>query len=156
MTTMTNTMNTTKAPVYVTMRSTIVNGESWDFLLDISPLTDEELDPVLDCLVNGELDARFDTPKICGFIQDVMDGAAEVLMRFCFDGGKYDHFYAVKLISDVVEAGLCCEECCAKEMVLLHQLYAEYLTGSETAAQGIAQNLYTFFVNTMPFVFDVI
>ena len=156
MTTMTNTMNTICKPAHITMRCTIVNGESWDLLLNVSPLTEEEITPVLNCLVNGGLDPRFDTPKINEFIQGVTDGAAEVLMRFCFDGGEYDHFYAVKLISDVVEVGLCCEECCAKEMVLLHQLFAEYLAGSETAVQRIAQNLYDFFADTMPFVFDVI
>ena len=51
MTTMNNTMNTIRKPAYITMRTTVLNGDSWDFLLDISPLAKEEIVPVLSCLV---------------------------------------------------------------------------------------------------------
>jgi hypothetical protein len=105
-----------RKPEYIKMRCTIVNGESWDFLLDISPLAEEEVAPVIDCLVTGTLDEKFDTPKICEYMQSVMGGAAEALVHFCFEDGKYNHFYTIKLISDVMEAGLCCEACCVKEV----------------------------------------
>lgn len=156
MTTMNNTLNITRKPAYITMRNTIVNGDSWDLRLDISPLSTEEVVPVIDCLVNGPLDQRFHTPKIFKFIQEVTDGAAEVLMRFCFDKGEYNHAYAVGLISDIREVGLCCEDCFTKEITALHQLFVEYMAGVETATERIAQNLYDFFSETTPFVFDVI
>ena len=155
MTTMNNNLNITRKPAYITMRNTIVNGESWNLRLDISSLSTEEVRPVIDCLVNGPLDERFHTPKICKFIQEVRDGAAEVLMHFCFDKGTYNHSYAVRLISDIKEVGLCCENCFIEEITTLHQLFVEYMAGVETATERIAENLYEFFADTTPFVFDV-
>ena len=98
MTTMNNTLNTANKPAYITMRNTILNGDSWDFLLDISPLAKEEIVPVLRCLVNGPLDEKYRTPKAWEFIQNVMHDATETLVNFCFDNGKFDHSYTVSLI----------------------------------------------------------
>ena len=156
MTTMNNNLNITRKPAYITMRNTVVNGERWNLRLDISSLSTEEVRPVIDCLVNGPLDKRFQTPKICQFILGVMDGAAEVLMHFCFDHGHYNHAYALRLISDIKEVGLCCEDCFIEEVTILHQLFVEYMAGVETATERIAENLYEFFADTTPFVFDVI
>ena len=156
MTTMNNVMNITKNSAHITMRATIVNGECFRFLMNLAPLAEEEIKPVLDCLVNGELDLDFNTPKICDYIEDIENCAAEVLMRYCFESGEYDHFYAIKLISDVAQAGLCCENCCVEVVSNLHQLYMEYLEDRESAEQRIAQSLYEFFQRTRPFVFDVV
>ncbi len=156
MTTMNNAMNTVRKPEYIKMRCTIVNGESWDFLMDVSSLADEAIAPVIDWMVNGTLDERIDTPEIRTYLMDSIDAGAEVLTRFCFDSGEYDHFYALSLIAETEKAGLCCEMCCVELVSLLQQLYVEFLGGSEDAIQEIYQNLFHFFANTAPFVFDVI
>ncbi len=156
MTTMNNTMNTIRKPAYITMRTTVLNGDSWDFLLDISPLAKEEIVPVLSCLVNGPLDEKYRTPKAWEFIQNVLHDATETLVNFCFDDRKLDHSYTVSLIRDTHKVGLCCKECRDKELATLHQLFAEYTAGIEYAAERIALNLYEFFADTTPFVFDVI
>ena len=156
MTTMNNTLNTICKPEYITMRCTIVNGESWDFLMNISSLADDEVTPVINWMVNGELDEHYNTPKIRKFLMEAIEAAAEVLMRFCFDNGKYNHFYALELISEIEKAGLRCEECCIEEVMLLHQLFVEYLKNPESAVEQIAVNLYEFFADTAPFAFNVI
>ena len=155
MTTMNNVVNITNQPTQITMKVTTINGACFKFLLDVAPLSEEEINPALDCLVYGELVPRFNTPKIRDYIQEALDTAALVFTRFCFDNGEYDHFYAVEMISDVVQAGLCCEECGVRFLSDLHQLYGEYLAGSENAERYIEQYLFEFFQNTRPFVFDV-
>ena len=156
MTTMNNAMNTVCKPEYIKMRCTIVNGESWDFLMDISSLDKAEIVPVINWLVNGKVDNRIYTPKVKAFLMDAINAGAEVLMRFCFDDGEYNHFYAMNLISEIRKVGLCCEECWVDEISVLNQMYSDYLDGYEDALDEIAENLYEFFADTAPFAFDMI
>ena len=156
MTTMNNTMNITNNTDFAFLKVTVVNGYTFELQLEVDPLTKEELNPVLDCLVNGTLDPNFDTPKVNDYIQNVLDSTVEVILRSCFDGRKYNHFYAFDLISATVQAGLCCEDCGVRFFSNLHQLYVAYLEDSDSVVREIAQSLYEFFANTIPFVFDVL
>lgn len=156
MTTMNNVLNTTIQPPYIHMRCTFLNGESWELFKNVSSLAEEEVAPVIDCLVNSTLDKQFDTPKIKEFVTSLLDHAVEVITMSCFEGSKYKHSYTIELISMIKEVGLCCEECFIQEVTKLHQLIAEHKAGNKTAGEQIVQNLYMFFADTMPFVFDVI
>jgi hypothetical protein len=153
---MNNIMNATNKPNYIFLRVTAVNGHSFDLQLDVTPLTYEALNPVLDFLVNGNMDPQFDTLEIWEYIQSVMDSTAEALLYSCFDGRKYKHVYAIDLISHVAQAGLCCENCGIEVASRLSRLYMEYMKDSESVVRQIAQNLYAFFKDTTPFVFDVL
>lgn len=150
------TMNNTKKNTYIHMNITALNGKCFEINLDLSPLAQEEINPVLDCLVHGGLDPRFDTPQVCEYIQSIVNCAAEILLYSCFNGREYDHFYTVSLISDIMQVGLCSEECAVKMISEIHRLYVNYLEGSEDAIKQIARSLYEFFADTAPFVFDVI
>ena len=156
MTTMNNVMNTTTQLAYMHLRCTFLNGESWELFRNVSALSEEEVALVIDCLVNGYRDDQIHTPQSEEFITSIMNHAAEVLTLSCFEGRKYKHSYALELISQIQKVGLCCEDCFIQEVTTLHQLIAEHKAGNKTAGEQIVQNLYMFFVDTMPFVFDVI
>ena len=156
MTTMNNTLNITVQPPYIHLRCTLLNGESWEVIKGVSALSEEEVGPVVNCLVNGTLDKRYATAKNKEFIVNLLDHAVEAITMSCFEGSKYKHSYTVELISLIKQAGLCCEECCHQEIAALLQLIAEHKAGDKTAAKRLVQNLYMFFENTMPFVFEVI
>ncbi len=156
MTTMNNILNTINEPSYVDLKCTIVNGRTWICHLNVSELAEEEVAPAINWLVTGNMDQRWQTPKMEAFLANTMDSAGKVLARLCFRNGEYDNFYAVDLISAVHEVGLCSEKCCVELITLLVQLYVDYQDGNEEALEQIFQTLYTFFAHTTPFVFDVI
>ena len=100
MTTMNHTLNINNTE-YVHMTIAVINGEFWDFLLDTSSLTADEVTAVLDCLENGHLDEKYSNPKTDKLIQDTTIRALKALVSLCFDDGKYDHPYTTKLIFDI-------------------------------------------------------
>ena len=155
MTTMNNVMNTTVQAPYIHLRCTLLNGESWEVYKNVSSLSEEEVGPVVDCLVNGTLDKRYATAKNQEFVANLLDHAVEAVTMSCFEGSKYKHSYTVELLSLIKEADLCCEECFLREVAALLQLIKEHKAGDKSAANRLVQNLYTFFGDTMPFVFDV-
>ena len=71
MSTMNNNLTTSNAPEYVILRCTVLNGESWDFLLDIHSLSEDEVDYLLYLLLNSSEDAPCLVPKIADIIQTV-------------------------------------------------------------------------------------
>lgn len=156
MTTMNNVINTTVQSPYIHLRCTLLNGETWEVIKNVSSLAEEAVGPVVDCLVNGTLDKRYATAKNQEFVVNLLDHAVDAVTMSCFEGTKYKHSYTLELISLIKDTGLCCEECFLQEVTTLHQLIAEHKEGDKTAAGRLVQNLYEFFGDTMPFVFDVI
>ena len=138
------------------MNCTVINGEFYDFLLDISSLAADEVAAVLDYLEKGQLDEKYHTPKILSLIKDTNIRALKALVAFCIDDGKYDHLYTTKLLFDMLRFDLCSKEDYIKEVSELNRLFTEYQEGVKSAAQRIMQNLFTFFAQTPPFTFYVV
>lgn len=155
MTTMNNTLTTNK-PAYISLRTTVVNGDYWDLRMDISPLNDEEVIPAVNYLLTETIDRKYKTPKMAAYIEGVYDFCVDSLMDFCFEYGMYDHCYTIDIILTMMEYDLCCKDCCVKEIAMLEQLNRELEGGRWSAEEQIKERLIHFFSLTRPFVFDVI
>lgn len=136
---------------YVTLRMVDVNMTRWDIHADVRPLAEDEIQPVIDYLVTGNLAKKHRTPNILRFISGVHQYCVQILIDLCFEDGFYDHDYALSLIDGALANDLCCEDCAMQERIIITGLHLDYLLGDENAEDRIKGSLSEFFKLVKPY-----
>lgn len=140
---------------YITLHVQDICMSTWDMQMDVRCLNDEEAQAAVEYLVTGEMAEGFNTPRMMRYLHDVHQHCVNSVIRFCFEGGVYDHAYTVRMIANCDAYHLCCEECAYEQYCIISRLYEEYMQGDESALNIIKASLNEFLMKVQPYFFSL-